>query len=125
MNELKELRLSHGITAAQMVAAIQKIYGGYDKTLHSKCENSQKYGIQLLPPARDAALSLVPGAAEAQKRAKRDRHRFTCRLSCRLDTETWRRLQQQIKRDGYSTMQDFVSTLVQKYLQEREADHGV
>lgn len=117
--DLKELRKAHGITAVQMVAAIRRVYSGYDKMLHSKCENGQKYGVQLLPPARDAALSLIPGAAEARRRAKQDRHKFTCRLSCRVSTETWGRLQQQAKADGYDTMQDLVFALLQRYLDEQ------
>lgn len=119
-NDLKEFRQAHGLTASDLVAAIRKVFPKYDKTLQSKCENGEEYGIALLPRGMDAALSLVPGAAEARRRAKRDRHKFTCRLYCRLDTETWGRLQQQAKADGYTTMQDLVTDLVKRYLHEQE-----
>ena len=46
--ELRELRLSKQIPAKDMVAVVQAIYPKYDKTVQSKCENGDAYGVSLL-----------------------------------------------------------------------------
>ena len=45
--ELRELRLSKQIPAKDMVAVVQAIYPKYDKTVQSKCENGDAYGVSL------------------------------------------------------------------------------
>lgn len=45
--ELRELRLSKQIPAKDMVAVVQAIYPKYDKTVQSKCENGEAYGVSL------------------------------------------------------------------------------
>ena len=47
--ELRELRLSKQIPAKDMVAVVQAIYPKYDKTVQSKCENGDAYGVSLRP----------------------------------------------------------------------------
>ena len=55
--ELRELRLSKQIPAKDMVAVVQAIYPKYDKTVQSKCENGDAYGVSLRP---DAMAALYP-----------------------------------------------------------------
>ena len=52
--ELRELRLSKQIPAKDMVAVVQAIYPKYDKTVQSKCENGDAYGVSLRPDAMAA-----------------------------------------------------------------------
>ena len=52
--ELRELRLSKQIPAKDMVAVVQQIYPKYDKTVQSKCENGEIYGVSLRPDAMAA-----------------------------------------------------------------------
>lgn len=85
--ELRELRLSKQIPAKDMVAVVQAIYPKYDKTVQSKCENGDAYGVSLRPDAMAALYShFAPELAESRKTAKKDAHRLTCRISARLET---------------------------------------
>ena len=57
--ELRELRLSKQIPAKDMVAVVQAIYPKYDKTVQSKCENGDAYGVSLRPdPMAEFMLTL-------------------------------------------------------------------
>lgn len=116
-NELRDLRVSHKLAAGDIVAAVRKIFPKYDKTLQSKCENGQEYGIMLLPAGMEAARALVPGASEGRKDRRRDRHRLTCRVHCRLSAGQLGQLQQRMETDGYGTVQDCISDLVKRYLE--------
>lgn len=85
--ELRELRLSKQIPAKDMVAVVQQFYPKYDKTVQSKCENGDAYGVSLRPDAMAALYAhFAPELAEAKKPAKRDARRLTCRISARLET---------------------------------------
>ena len=54
--ELRELRLSKQIPAKDMVAVVQAIYPKYDKTVQSKCENGDAYGVSLRPEMPNSSL---------------------------------------------------------------------
>lgn len=72
--ELRELRLSKQIPAKDMVAVVQAIYPKYDKTVQSKCENGEAYGVSLRPDAMAALYAhFAPELARAAKRSKRTR----------------------------------------------------
>ena len=119
--DLRRLRVSQGIPAKEMVEVVQRIYPKYDKTIQSKCENGDVYGIMLRPDAMNALHKAFPAkAAEKPKRPKGERHRYTCRISARLPETDYGQLQQRIKADGYSTMQSWLTAVVKKYL-EKEA----
>ena len=65
--ELRELRLSKQIPAKDMVAVVQAIYPKYDKTVQSKCENGDAYGVSLRPDAMAALYShFAPELVEAE-----------------------------------------------------------
>ena len=68
--ELRELRLSKQIPAKDMVAVVQAIYPKYDKTVQSKCENGDAYGVSLRPDAM-AALYSHRSWQRAARRPKR------------------------------------------------------
>lgn len=76
--ELRELRLSKQIPAKDMVAVVQAIYPKYDKTVQSKCENGDAYGVSLRPDAMAALYAhFAPELAEGRKAVKKDAHRLT------------------------------------------------
>ena len=76
--ELRELRLSKQIPAKDMVAVVQQIYPKYDKTVQSKCENGEIYGVSLRPDAMAALYAhFAPEVVEQRKAAKKDAHRLT------------------------------------------------
>ena len=106
--ELRELRLSKQIPAKDMVAVVQQIYPKYDKTVQSKCENGEIYGVSLRPDAMAALYAhFAPEVVEQRKAAKKAAHRLTCRISARLETADYEALQQLIAADGYATTQDW------------------
>ena len=66
-------------------------YKGYDKSLDSKCENPQKYGVRRLDEAQ-AAIEAVATAPEGvltggQGKRTGDRHKPCARISHRLPVE--------------------------------------
>lgn len=90
--ELRELRLSKQIPAKDMVAVVQQIYPKYDKTVQSKCENGEIYGVSLRPDAMAALYAhFAPEVVEQRKAAKKDAHRLTCRTRQGLKPLTTRR----------------------------------
>ena len=120
MNELKALRIEKKIPAKDMVAVVQTIYPKYDKTVQSKCENSELYGTILAPDAMKALRSAFDPEGEAAARARRkDRHRLTCSIRARLETPVYEALQQLIEAEGHATAQDWLTEKVKAYLAER------
>ena len=116
-NSLKELRLKKQIPAKEMVAVVREIYPKYDKTVQSKCENGEIYGVSLRPDAMAALYAhFAPEVVEQRKAAKKDAHRLTCRISARLETADYEALQQLIAADGYATTQDWLTAIVRRYI---------
>lgn len=114
---LRELRLSKQIPAKDMVAVVQQLYPKYDKTVQSKCENGEAYGVSLRPDAMAALYNrFAPELAQARTAAKKDKRRLTCRISARLETADYEALQQLIKAEGYTTMQDWLTATVRAYI---------
>lgn len=111
--DLKKIRVSKGIPAKDMVAVVKELYSSYDKTLQSKCENGDTYGVCL---RQDAAKAICRAfAPELQQKRKKDGHRLTCRISCRLETADYEALMQNIAADGYTTTQDWLADVVKRY----------
>ena len=105
-----------GLPAKDMVAVVQELYPKYDKTMQSKCENGDDYGISLRPDAMKALYEkFAPGGTKASRR-KKDRHRLTGRITCRLEDADMEALQQRMKADGYATAQELMTALVRQYL---------
>lgn len=114
---LRELRLSKQIPAKEMVAVVQQLYPKYDKTVQSKCENGEFYGVSLRPDAMTALYQhFAPEVIENRKAAKKDAHRLTCRISARLKADDYTALQQLIVASGYATMQEWLTVIVRRYI---------
>ena len=115
--ELRELRISRQIPAKEMVEVVKEIYPKYDKTMQSKCERGDEYGIQLRHDAMNALYERFdPEQLTKSKKKKGDGHIYTCRISCRLPDADYLLLQMYAKSDGYLTMQDWLTDQVQNYL---------
>lgn len=111
-NELRDLRLSSGLPATEIAAAIRSLFPKFDRQLLSKCENPDTYGVVLLPRGMNAARALVPG----WKPKKRDAHRNQFRIYCRMDEATYTALIGQIRRDGFKTVQDWMMDQILAYI---------
>ena len=111
-NELRDLRLSSGIPAAEIADAVRKLYPKFDRQLLSKCERPDDYGVALLPGGMNAARALVPG----WKPKKKDGHRNQFRIYARMDEATYKALIGQIRRDGFKTVQDWMLDQILAYI---------
>lgn len=115
--DLRELRISKSIPAKDMVAVVQRLYPKYDKTVQSKCENGEAYGVALRPDAMSALYEkFAPELLSERKAPKKDTHRLTCRISARLETADYEALQQLIEAEGYATTQDWLTATVRRYI---------
>ena len=120
-NDLRDLRVRKQLPVKDMVEVVRELYPKFDKTVQSKCENGDAYGILLRPDAMDALYRrFAPDILEGRRLARRERHRLTCRISARLENADYAALQQHLKADGYATMQDLLTDLVRRYLTETE-----
>ncbi len=119
-NLLRELRISKKIPAREIVATVRDLYPKYDKMLQSKCERGEKYGIELRADAMDALFEkYAPERSGASKRKRRDGHRLTRKISCRLEDDEYDHLIACIKDDGFDQMQAWLSFMVRMYLKTK------
>lgn len=119
-NDLRRLRTEHGIPAKDMADEIRRLYPKFDKTVLSKCEHGDEYGVVIKDDALAAVYAkFAPGALEPSKATRHGKHRLTCRVSARLDGELYAALQQQMRADGYATTQDLLADLVRRYIETR------
>ena len=110
MQGLKAYRIQHGIQAQEIVSVLREIYPGYDKTIQSKVENSDKYGISLTPAAKKAIRQkFSPNDHHGQ-------HRLTKRISARLTDSKYQDLMNAIDIDGFVTVQEWLTYIVDDYL---------
>lgn len=118
-DNLRELRVGLQLPARDMVEVVQGLYPKYDKTLQSKCERGDEYGVQLRPDGMKALLEKF--APERLVKKTGDGHRLTCRISCRLEDDEYADLQRFIKADGFSTMQAWLTHSVRRYIKRRRS----
>lgn len=122
--ELRDLRLRHSLPAKEMVDVVRAIYPKFDKPLLSKCENGSVYGVQLRADAADALrMEFLSRGDSGPVRSKHGRHRLTCRITARLPDEVYVALQRKLKADGYATVQELLTDLVEKYIKEDADEH--
>ncbi|MCM1439197.1 MAG: hypothetical protein NC131_08345 [Roseburia sp.] len=118
-DEIRTLRLEKNIPAKAMAEVIQQLYPKFDKTVLSKCEHGDEYGVHIRPDAVDALYAaFAPELLEARKRARDGNRRLTSRVSARLTDEDYEALQRRMRADGYATNQDLLTALVKRYIWE-------
>lgn len=115
-NRLRDLRLSQSLASQEIVDTVREIYPKYDKPLQSKCEASDVYGVELRRDALKALYMKFDPEGWKKRQKASDGHRFTCRIACRLDDETYKRLLGQIRQDGFKTVQDWMKDQVLAYI---------
>ena len=117
-NELRSLRVDLGLPARDIVAVVQEMYPKYDKTMQSKCERGEEYGVTIQADAMKALYARFAPDGTKVSRRKKDRHRLAGRISCRLEDADMEALQQRMEADGYATAQELLTALVRRYLTE-------
>lgn len=99
-------------------------YKGYDKSLDSKCENPQKYGVRRLDEVQAAieAVATAPDDVLTKAQGKRtsDRHKPCARISHRLPVERREQIRAAVITCGYGTVQHWLETCVYRLLTEAE-----
>lgn len=114
-NAIRSLRLERHIPASDMVAVVRTLYPGYDKPLHSKVDNGDKYGIRL---RADAEKLLLHHFAENDRKRRKGVHRKKPkRIQARVSEQVYGVLQRITEQSG-QTMQEFLEGLILKYISE-------
>lgn len=123
-NELRNLRVELGLPAKDIVEIVRAIYPKYDKTMQSKCERGEEYGVILQPDAMSALRKQLDPLGKTVDKRKKDRHRLTNRIHCRLDDTTYQVLKRKMEADGYATSQELLEDLIRDYLGKGEETRG-
>ena len=121
--ELTRLRVENNLKAADIVDVVKKKLPSFDKSMLSKAENGDRYGIAIKSEIMDIILTeLAPEQREVIKRRIRGGHIRTHKVQARLDECDYTALQQLKMRYGYKTTQDLLTDLIQKFIKEQNND---
>ena len=120
--QLRGLRLFLGIPAADMVAKVQGIYPKYDKYIQSKAESSGMYGVEICSDALRLLWKEYDPEGYEQYRRKKDGHKFTNRVQCRLDDETFKFFVAKSRADGFKNINDCLVDLIKAYTARSDSD---
>lgn len=117
---VKDFRTERSLTHMDCVRVPRERYPGYDKHLHSKVEQPDKYGIRLLNEAEGMLEDAF--ARTAPQPRKRDCRRLPARVQCRMAQGEFARLQQALRRDGFETVQGGLLYIIRAYLDGRKGE---
>lgn len=116
-DELRELRLARKIPAKEMVKVIQRFHPKFDKTMLSKCERGEAYGIKINRAALDALYAeFAPDMLPEVKRKRGGNHRFAKRAACRLTDDEYAAFQRIVQASDFDTMQDYLANMIRNQL---------
>lgn len=113
-SRLKAYREAVGASPADIVAILTARFAKYDKTLQSKCENTDKYGIE---PCKEA-FDLLDTHFKRTKRATR--HRRQKRVMCRLSDEDYADFKAAIEESSYPTMQAYMERSIKRFIKRKK-----
>ena len=114
---LRSLRIDRKIKTKDIVAMVRGIYPRYDKSLNSKCERGDEYGITLRTKAMAALLAqFSPEIVEKVKHKRDGGHKLKRKVMCRLPEDEYSLLQQRIRAEGYATMQSWLRDTIKRYI---------
>lgn len=120
--ELRKLRLDRKIPAKDMVEIIQQFHPKFDKTVLSKCEHGEEYGVRIRRDALNALYEkFAPDLLAAAKKERGGRHRLTKRIACRLKDDEYAALLAIIEQSDYETVQDWLTDKVRRYISKNKA----
>ena len=119
--DLQELRRKKNLSVKSVIEILRPAFPGFDKVIYSKAENPQKYGITLYYKAMDIFLmKFAPEMLEKEKRRRNGGHKLTATVMCRVDNATHTQLRAAITRDGYSSVQSWLTEIVLNYIKKTE-----
>lgn len=118
-NLLQQIEES-GVKPAEMVAVVQRLYPSYDRFLHSKCRNGEKYGIMLRPDAMDAIITeFAPGLRNARRSGPRSK---PMRIQARLTEAVYGALQRALRAKGMTAQRWIEDLALALIAQEGDKD---
>lgn len=105
VNTLRELRINALASPKDFVLTVKKIYPKFDKTLESKCEHGEEYGIEL----RQDAMDLLREEWGTEK--KTENRKLKNRIACRLNDDEYEVFKAVLKD---KTAQDYLRDLLMR-----------
>ena len=117
VNILRELRTMYNIPTDEIVKSVQKLHPKYDKTLQSKCEHTDEYGVCLEPNAMNMLIDTIAKLPSTTvKKVRKDNHRLTARAECRVEKDVKVAFIKKLQADGFNTMQGCLYFLIKAYI---------
>lgn len=116
MLDVKAFLEATNASRQDVIKVVREQYRGFDKSLLSKVENPDRYGVRLVTGAERHLLENITNTAPEIR--KRDGHRFTCRVACRLPQGKFDELQRKLRKDGFETVQEGLNELIERYLND-------
>lgn len=101
----------------EIVSALREEYPKYDKFLHSKVCQPEKYAIKLVHRAErilKSRFKMCPATA-----VKADKHSRVHRITYRPENSQYEALQRAKTEDGYHSWQELYQALTDSYLKRR------
>lgn len=119
-SKIQRIRIEKHLPVSEMVEAVRTLYPGYDKPLHSKVENGDRYGISLREDAEQLLIHTF--APETVKRRRSDHRKKPKRIQARVTETVYGALQQRAERRKI-TMQDLIEAMIFEYLQNHKEEY--
>jgi hypothetical protein len=117
----QEPSLVPGVPDKETIKTIKDRFSGYDKYIHAKVKRPAKYGITHTAEVQ-ALINTTYGlnAVQAPTPRRKDTHRYTRKIACRLPDEIADKLQLYKKADGYVRDQDLLMKLITDYIDRKD-----
>ncbi len=117
VNILRSLRTTNNIPADKIVKSVQKLHPKYNKTLQSKCERTEEYGVCLEPNAMNMLIdTFAKLPSTTVKKVRKDYHRLTARAECRVEKDVKVAFIKKLQADGFDSMQGCLYFLIKAYI---------
>ena len=110
LEQAKELR------EEQVITTVQELYPGFNCITHHYALRSNLYGVEICKDAMTALYAAY--APEMAPKPKKENRKLSFRIGCRVKPWEGVALKLLIKKQGYRTVQDWLSVMVRKALVE-------
>lgn len=114
MFDINKFIAEHGLQNKDVVPVLKDEFSKMDKFLFSKVCHPELYGVRLVEGGENLLTHIFSTKPPAARRA--DKHRVRYSVRCRITKAQKTRLQQAFKRDGYKTIQNGMSTIIEYYI---------